>query len=107
MNNQELQNKYSQKEEIYFRAKKRVDRIKGFYWHLFWYLVVNLFLIILIGYSTNSFWHFAPYSTAFFWGIGLFFHFLGVYGSNLLFGKAWEQKQIEKFMREDQKNNQL
>ena len=68
---------------------------------------VNLFLIILIGYSTNSFWHFAPYSTTFFWGIGLFFHFLGVYGSNLLFGKAWEQKQIEKFMREDQKNNKL
>ena len=37
----------------------------------------------------------------------IFFHFLGVYGSNLLFGKAWEQKQIEKFMREDQKNNKL
>ena len=31
-------------EERYRRAKKRVKDIKGFYWHLFWYLAVNIFL---------------------------------------------------------------
>ena len=31
-------------EERYERAKKRVKDIQGFYWHLFWYVAVNLFL---------------------------------------------------------------
>ena len=101
MNNRDIQNKNFQNEEIYFIAKKRLDKIKGFYWHLFWYVVVNIFLILLIGINTNSFSHFAPYSTALFWGIGLFFHFLGVYGSDLMFGKKWEQKKLEKFMKEE------
>lgn len=107
MTNQELKQKYFQEEEVYQRAKKRVDNIKGFYWHLFWYLLVNLFLIILIGYNTGSFSHFATYSTAFFWGIGLFFHFLGVFGTNLLFGKKWEQNQIEKIMSREQQKKDL
>ncbi len=36
-------------EEAYLRAKKKVDAIVGFYWHLAVYIVVNIFLIILIG----------------------------------------------------------
>ena len=35
------------KEEAYMRAKKRVDDIVGFYWHLAVYVIVNIFLIIL------------------------------------------------------------
>ena len=36
------------KEEAYIRAKKKLDKLVGFYWHLAVYIVVNLFLIILI-----------------------------------------------------------
>ena len=31
-------------EERYARAQKKIKEIKGFYWHLFWYLAVNIFI---------------------------------------------------------------
>ncbi|WP_405569143.1 2TM domain-containing protein [Winogradskyella sp. Asnod2-B02-A] len=84
-------------EEAYLRAKKKVDAIVGFYWHLAVYVVINIFLIILIGVNAG-FSGFGPYATAVFWGIGLVFHFLGVFGTNFLFGKNWENKKIQEFM---------
>lgn len=88
------------KEEAYLRAKKKVDNIVGFYWHLAVYIIVNLFLIILIGVSAG-FSGFGPYATATFWGIGLAFHFLGVFGPNFFFGKDWESKKIDEFMEKE------
>jgi hypothetical protein len=38
------------------------------------------------------------YSTVFFWGIGLFFHWFGVFGKNLLFSKSWEERKIKEYM---------
>ena len=89
------------KEEAYIRAKKRVDSLKGFYWHLAVYVVVNLFLIILIG-SSVGYDNFGPYATAFFWGIGLAFHFLGVFGPDYIFGRDWEEQKIREYMEKDQ-----
>lgn len=90
------------KEEAYLRAKKKVDAIVGFYWHLAVYVIVNLFLIILVGVNSNQgFTGFGTYATAVFWGIGLAFHFLGVFGPNFLFGKNWERKKIEEFMEKE------
>ncbi|NQX85621.1 MAG: 2TM domain-containing protein [Flavobacteriaceae bacterium] len=91
-----------QREEAYLRAKKKVDKIVGFYWHLAVYIVVNLFLIILIGVNSDEgFWHFGTFATPLFWGVGLIFHFLGVFGPNVLFGKDWEQRKIKEFMDKD------
>ena len=90
------------KEEAYLRAKKKVDAIIGFYWHLAVYVIVNLFLIILIGVNAG-FSGFGPYATAVFWGIGLVFHFLGVFGPNFFFGKNWENKKIEEYMEKERK----
>ena len=45
-NHMELKDdKYSEnyKKEAYVRAQKRLKEIKGFYWHAFWYAVVNIF----------------------------------------------------------------
>jgi len=97
------------KEESYIRAKKKLDKIVGFYWHLGVYVVVNLFLIILIASNLDegeSFWSFGPFATPFFWGIGLLFHFLGVFGSGLLFGKNWEERKIKEFMDKDKEEVQ-
>ena len=105
------QNNYDQ-EHKYLLAKKRVEKIKGFYIHLAVYILVNIFIssIIIYGLSSDSdgeynfksaITHFGVYSTWFFWGIGIFFHWLGVFGSNLFFGKDWEKKQIDKYMNED------
>ena len=92
-----------QKEEAYLRAKKRLEKIVGFYWHLAIYVIINLFLIILIGTKRDDgeFWDFGTFATAFFWGIGLAFHFFGVFGPNFLFGKNWEERKIKEFMDKD------
>jgi hypothetical protein len=99
----EKQSKYDfEKEEAYLRAKKKLDKLVGFYWHLAVYIIVNLFLIILIGTkSNNGFWQFGTFATPLFWGIGLLFHFLAVFGSDFLFGKNWEKKKIKEYMDRD------
>ena len=93
------------KEEAYLRAKKRVESLIGFYWHLAVYVVVNLFLIVLIVVNSDEgFFSFGTYATAFFWGIGLLFHFLGVFGPNFFFGKDWEKKKIQEYMDKEEQN---
>lgn len=90
------------KEEAYLRAKKRVEAMVGFYWHLASYVAVNIFLILLIGLNSDTgFSGFGPYATAAFWGIGLFFHFIGVFGFNFAFGKDWEQRKIDEYMEKE------
>ena len=91
------------KEEAYIRAKKKVESLLGFYWHLAVYIVVNLFLIILIGVNAG-FDGFGPYATAVFWGIGLFFHFFGVFGPDFFFGKNWEKRKMQEFMDQERKD---
>ena len=89
-------------EEAYLRAKKRVDAISGFYWHFAIYIIVNVFLILLIGFNSgDGFRGFGPYATAFFWGIGIMFHFLGVFGFNFILGKNWEQRKMKEFMDQE------
>ncbi len=93
------------KEEAYLRAKKKVDALIGFYWHFAVYVVVNVFLILVIALNSNEgFLGFGPYATALFWGIGLVFHFLGVFGPDFLFGKDWEQRKLQEFMDKERKN---
>ncbi|MBO6881841.1 MULTISPECIES: 2TM domain-containing protein [Winogradskyella] len=93
------------KEEAYLRAKKKVDALVGFYWHFAVYLVVNIFLILLIGLNSDQgFRGFGPYATAVFWGIGLFFHFIGVFGPDFFFGKDWEKRKMKEFMDKEERN---
>ncbi|WP_452223236.1 2TM domain-containing protein [Lacinutrix chionoecetis] len=93
-----------EREEAYLRAKKRVDSIKAFYVHLMVYIGVNIFIIVMIVSKSNEpFFSFGTFSTAIFWGIGLFFHWVAVFGSNMLFGKDWEKRQMEKYMDDDKK----
>ena len=86
----------------YLEAQKQVEEIKGFYIHLVVYIIVNAFIIygILssIGLDQLNFWTF---STAIFWGIGLFFHGYHLFGKNLLFGKKWEERKIKELMDKD------
>ena len=99
------QNKDYQKEQVYIRAKKRVKELKGFYWHAFWYAVVNAFIITMaaINSSNYDFWHFGTFTTAFFWGIGLGFHALSIFGKDLLFSKNWQERKIREYIDKDKK----
>ncbi len=94
------------REEAYIRAQKKVKKIIGFYWHLAAYVIVNVFLIFSVGNHNDNFWSFGTFSTAIFWGIGLFFHFFGTFGPDLMFGKNWEQRKIKEFMDNDKKHRQ-
>jgi hypothetical protein len=91
-------------QDKYLQAKKRVEKIKGFYAHLFWYLVVNAFIAFMILKNSDpadlTFWTF---STAIFWGIGLAFHAYAVFGKQFLFTKDWEERKIKEFMDEDKR----
>ncbi|WP_408023255.1 2TM domain-containing protein [Tenacibaculum sediminilitoris] len=99
-------------EHKYLLAKKRVEKIKGFYWHLVVYIIVNIFIstVIVLGLMnedkltfTKAISNFGVYATWFFWGIGMFFHWLGVFGTNMFFSKDWEQRKVKEYM----KNNKL
>lgn len=102
-NENNSQQNYEQ-EEAYLRAKKKLEKIVGFYWHLASYVIINIVLLYIIYVNTEfGFWSFGSFSTIIFWGIGLFFHFLGVFGPNVMFGKDWEQRQIKKYMEDEKK----
>lgn len=98
----------------YLRAKKRVDELKGFYTHLGFYIAVNLFISgaqIVDGVSedksiTEVFSDFGMYAVWFFWGIGIFFHWLGVFGFNVV-GKDWEEKKLKEIMEEEESRSKF
>lgn len=92
-----------QKEDAYLRAEKRLKALKGFYSHAFFYVVINLFLIAMVAFNNRAdFWDISTFSTAFFWGIGLFFHAIGVFSKNVMFNKNWEERKIKEYMKNEQ-----
>lgn len=88
----------------YEEAQKRVKQIKGFYVHLIIYLFINAAIIILNLQNHqftfgNDLW--VWFATPFFWGIGLFFHWVRVMGPNFIFGKKWEERKIKELMEKE------
>ncbi len=99
-------NKYHN-ESTYLRAQKRLKEIKGFYWHAFWYAAVNIFIFIMIvSNSDGNIWHFGTFSTPVFWGLGLGFHALAVFGKNLFFSKSWEDRKMKEYMDKEERKKQ-
>jgi hypothetical protein len=95
---------YNQSDEArYERAKKRIQAISGFYKHLAAYILVNAFLILIKIFNggTEDFFTFGTFSTAFYWGIGLAFHALGVFYNHVFFGRNWEERKIRELMDKD------
>ena len=94
-----------QEEQRYLNAQKRVKEIKGFYRHLLWYVIINVLIVIGVvaayGWDFSQIFTFNAYSTAFFWGIGIAFHWLGVFGKGKIFSKKWEERKIKEFMDKD------
>ena len=100
-------------EEKYKKAKKRVKEVKDFYTHLVVYITINLILIIInlgvfqSGFTDIKIPKWPMFTTPFFWGIGLFFHWLNVFKGSFKFFKDWENRKIKEFMdREDEEFKQ-
>jgi len=83
-------------EKEYRRARKKVKKKKGFYSHLTSYILVIGFLFILnMITSPLDIWFIFP---ALGWGLGLGFHYLGVFGLPMFKfnSEEWEEREIEK-----------
>jgi hypothetical protein len=88
------------KEERYFRAKEKVDKMKGFYGNITAYVFVNTFLVIL-NYNTGweHKWFIYPMIG---WGIGVLFHYFEAFGHYPFLKRDWEEKKIRELMKDDE-----
>lgn len=86
----------------YLRARNHVDELKNFYYSLITYCLVIPFLIF-VNYKTywGVQWFWFP---MFGWGLGLCFHAYRVFVSQGFFGRNWEKRKMEEFMRNDRNN---
>ncbi|MCG2418309.1 2TM domain-containing protein [Aequorivita sp. F47161] len=94
-------------------ARNRVEALKGFYNHLMFYSIVNIFLFIVRGnilqffqnqVTDKNFIDWVDWNiliVPIFWGIGLLFHAAKVFQYKLKFIKNWEEKQLKNFLKED------
>ena len=91
-----METKYlDNKEDAYYRAKKQVEEIKGFYANLISYCIVIPFLIFLNYRTSWEFqWFWFPMLG---WGMGIIFHAAGVFG----YGKSWEERKIQEILNSD------
>ncbi len=90
----------SQIDDQYLRARNHVDELKGFYYSLVSYCLVIPFLAFI---NYNTFWGVQWFWFPMFgWGIGLCIQAYRVFVSNGLFGRNWEKRKMEEFMRNDQ-----
>ncbi len=94
-----------EEQKRYEKAKKRLEREKGFYSHLTVYIIINIALLFInsdfIDEGFNNWLDWNLYITPIAWGIGLFFHGISVFGRNTFFNKNWEEKKIKELMDKD------
>jgi hypothetical protein len=84
----------------YYRAKKRVEELKGFYGNLISYCcVIPLLIFINLTYSPQFQWF---WFSAAGWGFGLVMHALKVFG----YSSRWEERKIKEILqRQDEKKS--
>lgn len=101
-----IMNEYFNEQDAYFRAKKKVKEIRGFYYNLTCYCVVITGLFILnLATSREHLWFLYP---ALGWGIGLAFHGMSAFGLTFMLGKDWEERKMREYMENEQHfDNQL
>jgi hypothetical protein len=86
-------------QQQYERAKKRVEEIKGFYSHLFVYILINAVLLLINIITSRGHWWF--YWPLIGWGIGIIAHASSVFGFFGFFGQEWEERKIKEIMEKD------
>ncbi len=103
-------------EAQYASAKKKVERIKGFYRHLVVYLSINMIItsvhtvhVMRDGLSLmDAVWNLQTFFNWVPWGIGLLIHGIVVLNvPSLLMGKNWEDRKIKEILEKDRKNSSM
>ncbi|MFV8375568.1 2TM domain-containing protein [Flavobacterium sp. LB1P71] len=102
--NRNIMENNNQNGERYYKAKKRVEEIKGFYGNLVAYIVVNIGLLAInLLTSPKHLWFYWPMLG---WGIGVVFHGMKVFNYMPFIGKDWEEKKIKEFMDKEKENKE-
>lgn len=89
----------------YRRARKQVDELKGFYMHLWIFVLfqggawIGYFAGVDLAREIGAF---ALQVIFLSWGVGLAFHTVHVFGVNVFFGHGWEERKIREFMKEEE-----
>ena len=104
--------RHSNKEKAFYRAKQRVDKLRGFYTHVVVYILVNIGISVYKivrnlthGESFNeALFDFGSFALWGLWGIALGLHAFSVFGLPYFLGRNWEEEKIKKFMEEEQQN---
>ncbi|MFH7017669.1 histidine kinase [Flavobacterium sp. FlaQc-47] len=91
---------YSDENKAYFRAKKRVEELKGFYANIISYCCIIPFLIFInLRFSPGFQWF---WFSALGWGFGVVMHAFKVYG----YSSNWEERKIREILqKENNKQN--
>ena len=89
---------YSDENKAYFRAKKRVEELKGFYGNVISYCCVIPFLIFInLRYSPGFQWF---WFSALGWGFGVVMHAFKVFG----YSSDWEERKIRSILEKENTN---
>lgn len=87
-----------ERDEVYIRAKKRVENLKSFYIHFMIYILVNLMLFVINVISDPSYlWFLFPLGG---WGIGVAIHGMTTLSLGK-FGREWEERKIKEYIEKD------
>lgn len=78
-------------------ALAHVRKVKGFWAHFFWFVVVIAGLAALNAYTGRHYWWFLWAAMG--WGIGIVSHALSVFQPLPFFDAAWEKRQVEKYLQ--------
>lgn len=88
---------YSDENKAYFRAKKRVEELKGFYGNVISYCCVIPFLVFInLRYSPGFQWF---WFSALGWGFGVVMHAFKVFG----YSSDWEERKIREILEKENK----
>jgi len=94
-----METNYSNEQNIYLKAQKKVEDLKGFYGNLTMFILVITGMGILNFVTYSKFlWFLYP---AFGWGIGVIIHGLVVFNVMPFFGSDWEEKKIQELLNKD------
>lgn len=88
---------YSDENKAYFRAKKRVEELKGFYGNVISYCCVIPFLVFInLKFSPGFQWF---WFSALGWGFGVVMHAFKVFG----YSSDWEERKIRQILERENK----
>ena len=90
-----MENSIYDEENAYYKAKRRVEELKGFYGNFTTYCIV-IPSLVLINYFTywDHKWFIYPMLG---WGLGVLFHGVSVFG----YGKSWEERKIQEIINKE------